>query len=809
MLDKHLIAKTSPVAHSANVIVSDNYRITVLTDRLFRIEEDDAKSFEDKATQSVWYRDTPVVEFSFEINDGIINVKTKKVELFVDTVNFKNSYVVIGGKNVKISNKGNLLGTFRTLDGYDGDKRMHFNPDEKDKFTIEPGVCSKSGVAYFDDSESLVLTDDGKINERHFEKKDLYVFAYGNDYLGAVKALYKITGSTPMIPRYALGNWWSRYHAYADKEYLHILDDYEKSGVPVSVATIDMDWHWSNTLVKDKNIPKKYLKNTEYIGKYTETGGRWYGWTGYSWNTNLFPDYKAFLKEIKRRKIKITLNLHPGSGIRYFENQYEDFCNAMGFDASSKKCINFDIADDNFINNYFKLLHKPYENDGVDFWWIDWQQGNDTKIKGLDPLWALNHYHTLDNGLNHQYPLVMSRYCKVGSHRYPFGFSGDTVTTWESLDYLPKFTNRSTNIGYTWWSHDIGGHMFGENCNELEVRYVQYGVFNPILRLHCSDSEVLTKQAMYFMNGASNIINDYLKFRHKFIPYLYTANYYNHVDGEPITKPIYYVAPNVSAAYKYENNYLFGSELFVAPITTKALNGVASVEGYLPSGKWTDMFTGQIYNGGKVVKFNRYLDSIPVLIKEGGIVPIADEIVGNYPENPAKLKVYVTNGNGEYVMYEDVDSGEKLFTAFKTEYEKGKQTVTFKAYGDDGVAPKKRSVTFDFINIATATVEAYKNGEKIDVVFDDNHNVTVNVDGYEKDDEYKIVVSFKEKSIYELAYERSVYALIRAEDVMTSKMDLLKEIKNCKSVSAIIKAVNESECNQTTKTLVIEAVSYL
>ena len=807
MLDKHLIAKTRPLANAKNVVTFNEYRITVLDGRLFRIENDVEKIFEDKATQSVWYRDMQAVPFTHTVKNDCVEVTTDYVTLFVDTNNFNNSYVLIDGAKVEISNKGNLLGTYRTLDGCDADvKDPHINTK---KIKIETGVCSKTGVAVIDDTQSLILDSDGKIYERRQENKDIYVFAYGNDYRSAVKALYMITGTTPIIPRYALGNWWSRYHAYTDKEYLHILDDYENAGIPVAVATIDMDWHWSNDVVDQKKIPAKYLTNEEYIGKKASGAKRYVGWTGYSWNTELFPDYKAFLKEIKRRNIKITLNLHPASGIRYFEDMYEDFAKVMGVDPSTKKCIHFDITDDNFINNYFKILHKPYENDGVDFWWIDWQQGTETKTKGLDPLWALNHYHTYDNGLNHQYPLVMSRYCKAGSHRYPFGFSGDTHATWKSLDYLPKFTNRSTNVGYTWWSHDIGGHFAGYQDFELMVRYVQYGVFNPILRLHCTDCDVITKQPMCYMNGAKNIIEDYLKFRHKFVPYIYTANYLNYKEGKPLTEPIYYAEPNVKNAYKYENTYFFGSELFVAPITSHSVDGVASVEAYIPKGRWTDMFTGQVYNGGKVVKLHRYLDSIPVLIKEGGIVPIADEIKGNYPDNPTKLKVYIANGNGNYVMYEDVDNGAKLFTEFTTTHSDGVQTVTFKSTGDDGVAPNNRTITFDFKNITTATAKLYINGELSPVKFDDNHNFTVTVDGVEKDVTYKVVVEFKEKTKAQLAIERANYVLIRAEDITVLRSKLYDAIKVSKSVSKMKDIVKNAECKQITKDLVLEAINYL
>jgi alpha-glucosidase (family GH31 glycosyl hydrolase) len=134
------------------------------------------------------------------------------------------------------------------------------------------------------------------------------------------------------------------------------------------------------------------------------------------------------------------------------------------------------------------------EEEGVDFWWIDWQQGNTTKIEGLDPLWMLNHYHYLDSRRSGARGLTFSRYAGPGSHRYPVGFSGDTVISWDSLAFQPYFTANASNIGYGWWSHDIGGHMMGYRDDELYLRWLEFGVLSPIMRLHSTAIEVLGKE---------------------------------------------------------------------------------------------------------------------------------------------------------------------------------------------------------------------------------------------------------------------------------------------------------------------------
>jgi alpha-glucosidase (family GH31 glycosyl hydrolase) len=223
MLGKHLLVKTAPEALNKNIVCFKDFRVTVLFDRLFRIEKNENGDFCDLATQSVWFRNMPEVPYTVSESKDFIEIKTQAVTLHLEH-SVEESYVILNDKKVPISNEGNLFGTTRTLDQYNGDvHRKSFK-----RLKLNTGVCSKSGVAVVNDTESLRLTSDGGLLEKSSDELDIYVFAYGNEYREAVKALYAITGNTPMLPRYAFGNWWSRYHAYTDEEYIHVMDEFEK-----------------------------------------------------------------------------------------------------------------------------------------------------------------------------------------------------------------------------------------------------------------------------------------------------------------------------------------------------------------------------------------------------------------------------------------------------------------------------------------------------------------------------------------------------------------------------------------------------
>lgn len=794
MLEKHLRAQTRPVANEKNVVFWKDYRVTVLFDRLFRIERSAEGKFTDEATQAVWFRDMPENKFTASATEDSLTVDTGAAKLVLKK-KFAASRVFLGGEERKLDNAGNLLGTYRTLDGYDGDKYRYENKTEKIK--LGAGVCSATGVAVIDDGKSLILDKNGELRARG-EAFDKYVFAYGKDYRAAVNAFFAIEGETPMIPRYALGNWWSRYYVYTEKSYLQLLNRFEEQKVPLTVATIDMDWHYSVHLDEEKQITA-LGRNTEYYGGNS-------GWTGYSWNKNLFPDYKGFLKKIQEKNLKITLNLHPADGVRWFEDCYQEFAEAMGKDPSSLEKIPFDVTSTRFINEYFKVLHKPYEDDGVEFWWIDWQQGEDSGMKDLDPLWALNHYHYLDSGLNHDHAMILSRYCGAGAHRYPLGFTGDTFVTWDTLDYLPYFTLTASNVGYCWWSHDIGGHQQGRQDGELYVRSLQFGVFNPINRLHSTSLSTLTKEPWYYTNGCGEIAVRYLRFRHKLIPYLYSAAHRTHAEGRALVEPMYYEYPEAEEAYRMKNQYLFGGQLMVAPITKKGgAGGYAQKDVWFPEGIWTDLFTGERYEGGKTITVRRTLENIPVFARAGAVLPLDDEISGNGCPLPGKLRVKAFCGKGAFELYED--SGKKAATtSFVNSGKKGEQTLKICVTGDAGVIPADRKLIVEFADAPQGALAVTANGAPVafrEVIAD---RPTAELQGLKAGVEYAVTLTYCEPTRMERIKAAALEVLLRAECDNGKKEALYQKLLQCKSESAFVEAVHACPLPQIVKDKLLETL---
>ena len=825
MLNERFIVQTTPKADEKNIVCWRDYRVTVLTERLFRLEQSPNGKFRDEATQAVWYRNTAPQEYKLLSDEAHAVIETEACRLIL----YKDRgqvCVELNGMRRTLDNFGNLLGTYRTLDCCDGD--VHFVPwlegDEPKKIALSKGVCSKTGVAVLDDSDSYTLGADGQVRREKASGTDEYVFAYGNDYRTAVRALYMITGRTALVPRFALGNWWSRYHVYTESEYLRTLNRFEDRNVPISVATVDMDWHYSVNVDEEVGITANGRNTPAFVGEPEVN----LGWTGYTWNKNLFPEPQRFLDELHARGMKVTLNVHPSDGFRYWEECYENMANAMGMDASKGEQVKFDFTFDRFINSYFDLAHTPHESMGVDFWWIDWQQKDidwhdyrpawmqqmEPITEKYDPLWALNHYHFQDNASKHTVPMILSRYAGVGSHRYPVGFSGDTEITWKTLAYLPYFTATASNIGYTWWSHDIGGHHMGEKNDELFVRHLQYGVFSPITRLHCSSNETMTKEPWAYVNGAGLIAEEFLRFRHKLVPYLYTANYLNCVEGTALAEPLYYEW-DVKQAYNYKEEYRFGSQLLVAPVTQRAYpDGYARVKAWLPEGKWTDIFTGDVYEagaGGKEAVLLRTLDSIPVLAKAGGILPLSMDNK-NAVKNPEKMEVWAFEGTGAYSLYEDgLDDGKYtvLMTDFASQYTETNgvcmQSLTISSRGDGSVIPQNREMKVVFKSVKDGQVKLFVDGVKTPCEVRLSECVSAKF-AFSPEKTYRVEITYPIKSQMEKIIDRAKKVLTEAKAGNYAKDRAWKEIKNAAAVEEYKLAVERATLDLAVKLRLMETL---
>ena len=744
-------ADVNPKANPAATVISGNARFTVLTDRLIRMEWAADGQFEDRASLAVVNRNLPVPKFSKSVKNGILTIKTDKVTLTYAGGRFNADNLAVSfklkGKTVTWhpgdAATGNLKGTTRTLDGCQGYSQLSHSEKE-----LENGVLSRDGWAIVDESSRHLLQADGSdwgewVCERpEGDRLDLYIFAYGHDYLAALQDFTKVAGAMPLPPKYVFGYWWSRYWPYTDDEFRELADEMRSRRIPADVFIIDMDWHFT------WDAMQKRLGNDE-LGE-----GR--GWTGYTWNRDLIPDPEGLLDDLHAKGFKTALNLHPASGIRPWEDCYSDFVadytsrtddydgppgyiypqGGWKYQVSDKPVgrpgyraiVPFRLDQQAWADAYFNSVLHPLERQGVDFWWIDWQQWRESKyVKGLSNTFWCNYVfwndmrrQTSTQGIKAPRPLIYHRWGGLGSHRYQVGFSGDTYDEWSVLEFLPYFTATASNVGYGYWGHDIGGHMQlrgHERMREPEMytRWMQFGVFTPIFKTHSTRNSNLDCRIWIFPEYY-DCLKQAIQLRYALTPYIYDAAHEAATTGVSICRPLYYYHPEAKEAYEWKNEYYFGPNILATAISSPVgADGSVKHKVWLPSGsQWYDMAHGKLLAGGKAAELSYSIDQNPWFVREGAVIPLASEDIQNLQEPSNELRLMIVPGKSSCTIEHYEDDG--ISQAYGSEYAlttvtkrcSGKKTIVEigarKGSYDGAPATRNISIVMEGVTGASATL---------------------------------------------------------------------------------------------------------
>ena len=651
-------------AQNDNIVYKDsNVRFTLVTDGTVRMEyAPDGKFLDDKSFIAV-NRSYPEVKYKKSETAKKVVISTDYLTLTytkgsgplternLSIVSAKTKKKPTDGKRIipfawhpgqKDAPDANLKGTYRTLDGYDGDSR-----GDTGKMPIEDGLLSRSGWTLIDDSEGYVFdnSDWQWVEHRPNEGKtqDMYFLAYGNDYKKALHDFTVFAGKEPLPPRYAFGYWWSRYWGYSDNELRQLVGKMQSYNIPMDVLVVDMDWH------------------------YTEEGRG--GWTGYTWNKRLFPSPKGFLKWAKQQQLETTVNLHPADGIKYYEEGYDDMARWKGMNPADKKDIAWNASSKRIMQGWYDKILRPMERDGIDFWWLDWQQWeNDKEFPRLSNTWWINYTTFTDMERHHDTrPMLYHRWGGLGNHRYQIGFSGDAIISWKSLDFQPYYNSTASNVLYGYWSHDIGGHMGADSIDpEMYIRWMQFGAFSPILRTHSTKNAGLNKEPWVFADKERDIIRDIIKQRYSLAPYIYTMARHAYDTGVSLCRPMYYDYPDAQEAYSNRNEYMFGDNYLVYPITQPMNDGVSLQKVWLPAGNdWYELTSGTMLKGGQTVERRFLLDEYPIYVKAGSIIPQYGDVKNLRRNDEAvTVTVYPGNADAEFVMYEDNGNDKQYATAY-------------------------------------------------------------------------------------------------------------------------------------------------
>ena len=663
---------------SDNVAWQDaQVRFTVINDGVIRMEFAPDGLFVNDPSFIAVNRQYAKSDYKLSENDSQVSISTDRM-----TLTYQKGTGAFSADNLMIEaatsltthftwhpgdvQQQNLGGTYRTLDGYDGNRYYAWGrkADGSQELPLEDGLLARDGWTLIDDSQGLLF--DGDVNDLSSpempwvkertsaaEAQDWYFMAYGHDYKQALSDYTQFAGRIPLPPRFAFGYWWSRYWRYSAEDLRFLVKSMKEWNNPLDVLVIDMDWHYSDG-VKG-------------------------GWTGYTWNDELFPDPEGLLKEFDEQGIQVTMNLHPADGVSSVEEHYADFAKWLGREPKTpeeRDTLQWCSSDKRYMEGWYETILRPLEKQGVDFWWLDWQQGlADQKIPSLSNTFWLN-YATFSDMQRHRdvRPLLYHRWGGLGNHRYQIGFSGDSYATWASLEYQPYFNSTASNVLYGYWSHDLGGHMLcypGDKLDEeLYIRWMELGLFLPIMRTHSTNDVNMNKEPWALMSEENGkLVAQLVRQREALVPYSYTAARQAYETGVSLCRPMYYDYPEAEESYDFKAQYMYGDNFIVAPITTPMnKDGKSTVNVWLPAGNdWYEMCTDQLLKGGQTLERSFTLQQYPLYAKTGSILPRYE---GKNNQSVAEehifLHVIPGSDHGSGWMYEDAGNDQNYATQYAT-----------------------------------------------------------------------------------------------------------------------------------------------
>ena len=674
------------------IIRNSTFRITVLTERLVRLEYSSDGMFNNYETTIVKNRHFEIPEFTKEEDETRLIIHTKYFSLhyFKNTAFSHNTLFAkdemqkvcwyYGQKEVK--NLGSLA--------------MSLDNVVDDLPNLEKGLFSLDGIVTIDDTKSLRFDEERNIvpSNTNNDYIDLYLFIYKNDFGLCLKDYFELTGYPRMIPRYVLGNWWSKECRYREDEVLEKVEKFKMRDIPISVFLLDRGWSKVDSRFPTMN-------------------------NGFSFDKDQFPNPLEMIQKIHANDIKFGVNINPQYGFFPCEDNFQTASKYLPVNA--KGYIDFNPYDYKYLDVFFKVFLHPLENYGIDFFW------NDYYVNDKNQMYMMNYMiHNDLNRLNKR-DMVLSRSSTYTSHLYNIMYSGRTYVSWKVLKKLPFYNMNSANIGACWWSHDVGGSQSGIEDSDLYLRSLQLGVFSPILRFNTAKGHYYKREPWKWDIVTSSIASDYLRLRHRLIPYIYSEAYRYHKNGNLLIQPFYYYNIKLYDDPNYVNQYYFGDSFMISPI----INPLDEVFNrtiqkiYMPDGVWYDFKTGKKFVGNhKYISFYT-IDDYPIFVKQGSIIPMAGVNSFMSYQVPKDLEIHVFPGQSNtYQLYEDdgetndYQNGKYCITEIDYNYRQSNYTLIIRPVeGITDVIPETRDYKIIFRNTKKAD----------NVVVYDNQTVVENI----------------------------------------------------------------------------------
>jgi alpha-glucosidase (family GH31 glycosyl hydrolase) len=582
-------------------------------------------------------------------------------------------------------------------------------------------ISSKKYMVLFDNSSSAFLDLDSKHNNTvSYESKYgtiNYYLVTGKDWFEILEQYTDLTGHQPLPPLWAFGNFSSRFGYHSQKEVLNTIDKFFEDNIPVEAVIIDIYWFGKGIFGSMGNL---------------------------DWYRDSFPEPYAMIDKLNKKGVKTILVTEPF--ILTTSNRWKEAVDnkILATDSTGNPyTYDFYFGHTGLIDifkpdaqQWFWNIYKDLTTKGIGGWWGDLGEPEvhpselmhvngcaDEVHNVYGHEWTRLIYEGYAKDFSQQRPFILMRAGYAGTQRYGIiPWTGDVNRTWGGLKPQPELSLQMGMQGIAYMHSDLGGFAGGKKINnELYIRWLQYGVFQPIFRPHAQ--EHIPSESVFQSVDVTASAKRSIELRYKMLPYIYSMAFENNRTGKPLMYPLFFIEQQNRNLLTYDNAYMWGDALLVSPIKSQ---GVTSQKIYLPQGYyWTNFYTGKKYEGGQEINVSVTIDNIPVFARGGEFLPMLNKVTQTkdynlneftihfYPDIKVRNSGYslynddgITNKNYEKGFYEILNftavNTEKLLT-INVEREIGKK------YNNKR---EENSVTFIIHNLEKKPKKIIINGQK-------------------------------------------------------------------------------------------------
>lgn len=689
---------------------------------------------------------------------------------FSDTVVEETKKLAVQGFRFHINNTEKLLGGGERVLGMD--RRGHRFPlynrahygyttqSEQMNFSIPAVMSSNKYIVLFDNSAKgymdLAKTEKNTLEFSAVAGRMAYIVFSADTYPKLLNNYVDVTGKQPLPPRWSLGNYASRFGYRSEAEVRDTVNKFIDLDFPLDALILDLYWF-------GKDI-KGHMGNL-------------------AWDKDAFPEPEKMISDIKEQGVNTILITEPF--VLSTSSKWQDAVEqqALAKNAQGKaKQFDFYFGNTGLVDvfndkgqQWFNNIYQTLYQQGVTGWWGDLGEPevhprdtlhtlSDGSVVNADAIHNIYGHQwakmVFDNQLKmspDQRPFILMRSGFAGSQRYGMiPWTGDVSRSWGGLKPQVELSLQMSLLGMAYTHSDLGGFAGGEQFDqEMYVRWLQYGVFQPIYRPHAQDN--IAPEVVFHDKRTQDILREYIKLRYNLLPYNYTLAYQNSTTGMPLMRPLFFEeqfeesfeqefeekleSKDNLTAFDNASSYLWGDAFLVTPVVSA---GVSFVAVDLPAGVWFDYFTNKNepskkYLGKQTINLATTLEKLPVLVRAGAFIPMIDDIQSTQDYDTSKLTLHYYADNSvasaDYEMYEDdgktyqaIEKGLFELLQFSANQQQQHLTINLnrKGQGYKGM-PKERNMTVVIHNITQAPSNIRLNNKVINKGIWNNKNNTLTV----------------------------------------------------------------------------------